>query len=239
MQNFTRPKALILTIILSVFFWSCEVVEVDKTPNNPLVQAEVEAESQPTETQPSTEEEQAVKREVLIKMLSSMTGTDIETIEENLNLAQVDIPMAEITKQTILFITAIDPETQSLAQKVKELNYQWTIENKQSAFEPLIKANKELKVRISTLLILIAPDHDFAEPKGDGTFGAGITEAGGGLVGAIFDALIEGFKQVGYAISYNIDGQCKGFFYFNYPILEKTRGYVTLVECSKNIIDFQ
>ncbi|MBI2335191.1 MAG: hypothetical protein HYU97_00290 [Deltaproteobacteria bacterium] len=239
MRNFTRPTAFIFTIVLSAFFWSCEVVKVDKTPNNPLIQAEVEAESQPTETQPSAEEEQAVKREVLIKMLSSMTGTDIETIEENLSLAQVDIPMAEITKQTILFIAAIDPETQDLAQKVKELNYQWTIEKKQSAFEPLIKANKELKVRISTLLILIAPDHEFDQPQDDGKFGAGIAEAGGGIIGAIVDAIIEGLIQVGLAISYNIDGQCKSFFYFNYPILEKTRGYVTLVDCGKNPIDFQ
>lgn len=227
-------------LILSIFS-ACEyyVQDADKTQSiDPSIQVSESSLPLENEVNPDLSEDNLTETETAtFKILASMTNQDEAFIETKMDEYDIAVGDTDITRDHVFFIYAIDSQTQEFVSKIKKASYTWKQDNSAENLGKLLEINRELKVRIATLLTVITPDHDFEQPQDDGKFGAEISKEVP-LFGVILDALIETLEQISLSISYNVDGECKAFFFFANPVNEakQERGYLNYIDCESNKI---
>ena len=135
--------------------------------------------------------------------------------------------MANPTLNTKLvrFVVSIKPEAAALVEEIKLANKSNQIVNVDT-----ITKIRDYKTHVTFVLEMLLPDVTFGSPTLDDKLGAGLAQSGGGIVGLIYDLIIEAIKQMSVASASNVDGQRKSFFRFG-ELGTSQEGSVEYVSC--------
>ncbi|MBI2335192.1 MAG: hypothetical protein HYU97_00295 [Deltaproteobacteria bacterium] len=184
---------------------------------------------------PTTSPEDTAKIEANLDILVAATiaaeATDEEKatkraeIQTAADTYKVDLANPTLSAKLVRFVVKIKPEAAALAEEIKAAN-----KNNQIFITDTMTKVKDYKTHVAFVLSMLLPDIVFEVPTDDGKFGGGIAQSGAGIFGVIFDAIIEAMEQIGIGISYQVNGECKGFFQFGEPNQSK-EGSVTYVSC--------
>ena len=158
----------------------------------------------------ASDEEKATKR------------TEIQTAAETY---KIDLANPTLNTKLVRFVVSIKPEATALVEEIKLAN-----KNNQIVNVDTITKIRDYKTHVAFVLGMLLPDVTFEPPTLDDKLGAGFAQSGGGLVGLIYDLIVEAIKQMSVASASNVDGQCKSFFRFG-ELGTSQEGSVEYISC--------